>query len=371
MKIDKSKWEYKKLGEICDKASSNIVLNKVKDVKGDYSLYGASGFVQTIDFYHQDKPYIGIVKDGSGVGRVNIYPAKSSLAGTMQYILPKDITNMSYLRYYLQHLHLERYATGAAIPHIYFKDYCKEDIYLPTITIQQQIVSELDKLNALISMKLQQLKEFDTLAQSIFYQMFGDGDKWNKKTLKEITLKMGSGATPRGGNQSYKSEGISLIRSMNVLNCEFKYKDLAHIDNEQASLLDNVAIEKNDVLINVTGASVARCCIVPNDVIPARVNQHVSILRTDKTVTPLYLCFFLSFPTTQKKLLALAKSKAATREALPKNALEKFIISLPPLPLQQSFAHKIEAIERQKTLVKSCIADLQELLAGKMDEYFG
>ena len=124
-----------------------------------------------------------------------------------------------------------------------------------------RIVEELDLLSNIIKKKRQQLSELDNLAQSIFYDMFGDpvtNEKgWEVYTLKSITSKIGSGATPKGGNESYKDEGISLIRSLNVYNNSFKYKDLAHIDNEQAEALNNVAIECGDVLLNITGASVA------------------------------------------------------------------------------------------------------------------
>ena len=97
--------------------------------------------------------------------------------------------------------------------------------------------------------------------------------------MGELTTKIGSGATPKGGRESYGTEGISLIRSMNVHNGYFEYKELAHISDEQAEKLDNVTIHENDVLLYITGASVARCCITPNDVLPARVNQHVCIIR--------------------------------------------------------------------------------------------
>jgi len=103
---------------------------------------------------------------------------------------------------------------------------------------------------------------------------------WAERTLGEHCIKIGSGATPRGGNEAYKQEGISLIRSQNVLDFDFSYNGLAFIDDEQASKLSNVEIFEEDVLVNITGDSVARVCSVPKEVIPARVNQHVAILRT-------------------------------------------------------------------------------------------
>ncbi len=367
----KEGWEYKKLEDICSKGSSNISLNKIEDNFGDYNLYGASGLVKGIDFYHQDKPYIGIVKDGSGVGRVDIYPPKSSLVGTMQYIFPKEDCEIGFLKYLLQGLHLEKFKTGAAIPHIYFKDYGKSKVPFPPISEQQQIVEELDLLSVIIEKKKAQLNELDNLAQSLFYEMFGESSNWEHKPLKQITTKMGSGATPRGGNQSYKENGVSLIRSLNVHNGYFKYDDLAHIDELQASQLDNVIIKDNDVLLNITGASVARCCIVPSDILPARVNQHVSILRVkENLLNSIYLCHCLISPNSQADLLIMSKSNAATREALPKATLEKYLVPVPPLDLQNQFASKIEAIEHQKELIKQSIKEVETLFNSRMDYYF-
>ena len=97
-------WTYKKLNEVCDKSSSNIVINKLDDNNGDYPLFGASGLVKNVDFYHQDKPYIGIVKDGAGVGRVNTYPAYSSLVGTTQTLIFESFPFLINPRYLINDL---------------------------------------------------------------------------------------------------------------------------------------------------------------------------------------------------------------------------------------------------------------------------
>ena len=370
----KQGWTYKRLNEVCDKGSSNVVINKLEDNNGNYPLFGASGLVKNVDFYHQDKPYIGIVKDGAGVGRVNTYPAFSSLVGTMQYIFAKDNCLLNYIKYFLIKLDLSHCVSGATIPHIYFKDYGKEKIPVPSIEIQQSIVAELDKINELIELKKLQLSNLDDLSQSIFFDMFGDpveNEKgWDVKKLGDICNKIGSGATPRGGNESYKNEGISLIRSLNVYNNEFRYKDLAFIDEEQADALSNVVVSSQDVLLNITGASVARCCIVPDDILPARVNQHVCIIRPKSVTVPVYLNYLLTNCSYQNHLLSLAKSKAATREALPKSIVENLRITLPPLPLQQSFANRISAIEQQKKRISESINDLETLLASRMQYWF-
>ena len=105
--------------------------------------------------------------------------------------------------------------------------------------------------------------------------------EWHTFKLKDITTKIGSGSTPTGGSGAYKTEGISLIRSQNVLDYKFTKDGLAFIDDDQAYGLRNVIVEANDVLLNITGDSVARCCGAPTNWLPARVNQHVAILRSN------------------------------------------------------------------------------------------
>lgn len=179
---------------------------------------------------------------------------------------------------------------------------------------------------------------------------------WKEVTLKEISSKIGSGATPRGGSNSYKDFGISLIRSQNVLDFKFSISGLAFIDEEQANGLNNVIVEENDILLNITGDSVARCCIVPKKVIPARVNQHVAIIRLNPDKTNFKFIFYkLQY---LKEELLMQSEVGATRRALTKGIVEDLIILLPPLPEQKAIAgvlssldDKIDLLHRQnKTL---------------------
>jgi len=163
--------------------------------------------------------------------------------------------------------------------------------------------------------------------------------------LAEIATKIGSGATPRGGKESYRAEGISLIRSMNVHDFRFEYSGLAHIDGDQARALDNVTVEQDDVLLNITGASVARCCMTPRGILPARVNQHVAIIRVKKTeADPCYVHYCLVSPQYKDHLLSIAQG-GATREALTKEKIEEFRIPCPPLATQRKIAAILSAYD--------------------------
>jgi type I restriction enzyme, S subunit len=159
---------------------------------------------------------------------------------------------------------------------------------------------------------------------------------WVTKKLAAVTTKIGSGATPLGGEMAYKQTGISLIRSMNVYDDGFHELGLARIDNDQADRLSNVVVEPNDVLLNITGASIARCCLAPPEVLPARVNQHVSIIRPAKEkVDPAFLRYLL-ISKDYKDLLLHAGEGGSTRQAITKAQLQEFAIRYPePLPEQQ------------------------------------
>lgn len=139
---------------------------------------------------------------------------------------------------------------------------------------------------------------------AVYKEHFSDADtQYPKVPLQKICSKIGSGATPKGGKTAYIDEGVSLIRSTNVFDFQIEYSDLAHINQNQADALANVIIEPNDVLFNITGVSVARCCMVPDDVLPAGVNQHVMIVRPIKGETISYYIMFTRCSANNKARL--------------------------------------------------------------------
>ena len=179
-----------KLDDVCDRASSNIKQSDVIGKSGDYPIYGAAGYIGNVDFYHQEKPYVAVVKDGAGIGRTMLLPAKSSVIGTMQYLIPKPNISAEYLRYVVQHMHLEKYYSGATIPHIYFRDYKEEQFNLSASAEQTQIVGSLKKVEEIIEKRQQQLTALDNLIKARFVEMFGDPllnpMNWKEEKLEEI-----------------------------------------------------------------------------------------------------------------------------------------------------------------------------------------
>lgn len=260
---------------------------------------------------------------------------------------------------------------------IYYKTLKDIDVIIPPLVEQQRIVSKLDlvfeKIDKSIALHQKNMDEADVFMGSVLNDVFRELNTNETISLKDITTKIGSGSTPRGGQKAYKTEGISLIRSMNVHDNGFRIKGLAFIDDEQAKKLDNVTIEENDVLLNITGASVARCCIVDKNYIPARVNQHVSILRLKDEMIPSFLHYYLISPSVKSDLL-FSSSGGATREAITKSMLEEFQVPVVSLSIQQKIVKYLDGISKKIEKVKSVQKDkmdsLKALKASILDSTF-
>lgn len=290
----------------------------------------------------------------------------------------RNIINPAYARYYF-YGHQFRYQIGnitkKSVNQASFavKDLKQIEIEVPSLEEQDMVVAILDKLQKLIDMRKDELASLDNLIKARFVEMFGNpvtNEKgWKQKQLSEITTKLGSGSTPKGGKEAYQEEGITLIRSMNVHNGLFQYKELAHISKEQAAKLDNVTIEENDVLLNITGASVARSCVVPSKILPARVNQHVCIIRCNQCIAPEFLNKLLIDDNYQRLLWSIAGA-GATREAITKQQVESLHIIMPPIEMQNQFADFVKQVDKSKVAVQKALDETQMLFDSLMQKYF-
>ncbi len=212
------------------------------------------------------------------------------------------------------------------------------------------------------------------------------GSKWPLVKLGEYCCKIGSGATPKGGSSVYLDAGdVCLIRSQNIYNDGFEEGGLVYIDEVAAAKLRNVIVEHNDILLNITGDSVARVCLVPDAYLPARVNQHVAIIRPNKEhFDARFLRYFLASPKTQILLLNLS-SAGATRNALTKSMIENFEVPKPSLSVQVFIANILQILDdkimknRQinktleqmaQTLFKSWFVDFDPVVDNALDAGF-
>lgn len=195
---------------------------------------------------------------------------------------------------------------------------------------------------------------------------------WEVKRLGDFCSKIGSGSTPTGGSAVYLSRGTSFIRSQNVYNGYFKRQGLAFISELAASSLDGVTVVEDDVLLNITGDSVARCTMVPTDVLPARVSQHVAIIRVARDrINPSYLQCYLTSPSMQTFMLNLAHGQGGSRNALTKGMVADFQIPLPSLPEQRKIAETLSDIDELISALGKLIEKKRNIKTGAMQELLG
>ena len=248
-------------------------------------------------------------------------------------------------------------AVGGVRGSMPWEEFVKMKLPVPTIEKQLEIVNSYKAITERIALKQKINDNLVATVTAIYRRMFIEGGRiYPTAPLKQLCSKIGSGATPKGGKTAYQESGVSLVRSTNVFDYAFSYDDLAHISDEQADQLSNVVVEENDVLFNITGVSVTRCCIVPADVLPARVNQHVMILRP-KTAMPMsyYIMTTLCSAENKAKLMGIAQS-GSTREAINKQEMESFSIPVPPTKEVQDFEIKARG------LYESVIRNTEEIM---------
>ena len=299
-----------------------------------------------------------IARYGASLGKILTGLAGAYNVAIMRTIPDETVLTKKYLYYYLKSPYFQtsilNVGSRAAQAGFNKDDLSKLEINCPSFEKQRKIVEILQSVENIIINREVELEKLDELIKARFVELFGNpvtNDKgWSTDSCKNLMKKIGSGATPKGGRESYCDEGISLIRSMNVYNNRFEYKDLAHITDEQAEQLDNVTIEKSDVLLNITGASVARCCVVPDDLLPARVNQHVSIIRCKESLLPEFVCSMFTEDNYQILLWNIATAGGATREAITKQQIEDLQLIVPPLDLQKQFMEFVKQVDKSKVV---------------------
>ena len=322
------------------------------------------------------KPNDILISVRAPVGDLNINNAQSCIGRGLAAITCKSDVDMMYLYYCLKYLkpQLKHISTGSTFESINRTQLENLIINYKPLSEQIKISNILEVVQRQIEVKENLLRSYNLLIKSRFVEMFGNPIINDKKypifKLKDISQKIGSGFTPRGGDSNYIEEGIAFIRSMNIYNNTFKKENFAYIDAFLENKLSQVELFSGDLLLNITGASVARCCTVPDNILPARVNQHVCIIRQCR-ISNVFLEYCLTNESYQEYLLLLSNKNGATREALTKTQVENLGVIFPPLVEIARFEKIVEQINKLKSDVQKSIDETQLLMDSLMQEYFG
>lgn len=284
-----------KLGDVCERGSSNLKQSDIVELKGDYPIYGASGYIGNVDFYHQENSYVAVVKDGAGIGRTTLLPAKSSIIGTMQYLLPKDNVLPEYLYYVVSYMHLEKYFTGATIPHIYFKDYKNEEFNLDSVDKQRKIVDVLGKCERVIELRKNELQLLDDLIQARFVEMFGDlminNKQWMRLKISEICTEIVDCINKTAPTVEYETE-YKMLRTTNVKNGEVDISDVKYVEQKAFDKWTRRSTPQNGDVLLTREAPMGQVGLlhgVKNDVF---LGQRLVSYRCDSTkMDPIFLTY--------------------------------------------------------------------------------
>ena len=348
------------------------LLNVANLVDGKIDLSTSDRYISNIEAYGKYKHFLcdagDLIVASSGIkvdyidkkmGFVsdNMLPLCMNTSTIRFKVLDNSFLNIRYFMYFLKSANfkkqLTKLITGSAQLNYGPSHLEKMSFPICSKLSQNRIVLKLDLVQQIIEKLNNQLLKYDELIKARFVEMFGDPCKndleWKIAKLGNLTCKIGSGATPKGGKESYIGQGITFVRSMNVHDAHFVYKDLAHLNEEQANQLKNVEVKENDVFLNITGASVARACVVPSNILPARVNQHVCIIRClPEFIDSIFLNYLFINNSYKNALIEIGESNGATRQAITKKQLEELEIIVPPLTLQNRFTDFVKQVDKSK-----------------------
>ena len=363
------------LKDLCQKASSNIAQKDLEGHEGQYPIYGASGLIGYVDFYKQENPYVAVVKDGAGIGRVMCLPEKSSVIGTMQYILPNEGVNVHYLAFAMEHMNLAKYFSGATIPHIYFKDYGKEKLLERTEKEQKSIAEILSKMDSLISLRKQQLAKLDELIKARFVEMFGDvllnSMQWPEKTLERMA-DIVSGITK--GRKTTETD-LQEVPYMAVSNVKDGYIDWTTVKTILATRqeIEQYRLMPDDILMTEGGDpdKVGRGAIIKVPLKNSIHQNHIFRVRlNEQEILPSFFAEYLRHQKAKRYFLGCAKQTTGIA-SINMRQLRALPTLVPPLSLQKQFAAFVERVDQQKQTIQQSLEKLELMKEALMQEYCG
>ena len=350
---------YVTLGQVCAKGSSNIAQKDLAEREGQYPIYGAAGLIKNVDFAHQKQPYIAVVKDGAGIGRVMKLPAYSSVIGTMQYIFPKENVDIDYLFYALQHMNLGKYFSGSTIPHIYFRDYQKERLKLPVMKVQQRQADTLSRIDALSAYGQRQIALMDEIVKSRFIELF-DNTPYdsNKVYLDEIsdfvTVGIANSAT-----HAYAESGVVMLRNQNIKENYLDENDLIYITPDFAKKYGSKKLVENDILVIRTGYP-GIACLVPKKYEGCQTFTTLIVrLKAPTLAHANYVCHYIK-SSFGKDYVEQSKVGVAQQNFGAK-ALARMPILIPPMEIQEQFAAFVAEVDKSKFRIQKSLSTSRKL----------
>ena len=368
------------LGEYVKIKTGKLDAN-ASNINGKYPFFTCSNKSLRINDYSYDCECVLVA--GNGDLNVKYYNGKFD-AYQRTYIIEskdKNILNTKYL-YYLIDANIEqlrRNAIGGVIKYINLVNLTNIKFELIEIKKQNYIIEELDKIQEIIYLRKKQIEELDEIIESQFVEMFGDPilneKNWKVKKLKDLSNKVMSGNTPKGGEKSYVKNGIAFYRSQNVWKNKLELDDIVYIDKETHNRMKKSSLKHNDLLITKTGrintenSSLGRTARYEGEDDKANINGHVYLVRLNKDVNNEFILRILISDTYREHIRSVCVGGIDKRQ-LNKEHIENFPIIYPPAALQNKFVEFVKQIEKQKFITEKSLKEIEELQESLMNKYF-
>ena len=274
----------------------------------------------------------------------------------------------------MQYMHLEKYFSGATIPHIYYRDYKNEEFNLDCIEKQTEIVGVLIRTEGIIAARQQQLQKLDELVKARFVEMFGD-PKINPNNypvcqLSDFIVFLTSGS--RGWAQYCADDGTEwFITIKNVKDCHIETDNMQPINAPDNAEAKRTRVQEGDLLISIT-ADLGRTGVVTKEIAEhgAYINQHLTCIRLKQDVlNPLYVAYFMESPAGKEQFES--KNQSAVKAGLNFNSINSLRLMIPPLDDQNAFVDFIKQTDKSKVVVQKALDEAQLLFDSLMQKYFG
>lgn len=364
----KEKWEIKKLGEVCEIVNGKNQ-KKVENKNGNYPIMGSGGQMGYADDYLCPIGTIVLGRKGT-INNPFIVNENVWLVDTaFGLVADNSIFNNRFLLYFCKSFDFTRLNVAVTIPSLRKIDLKKIPIPIPPLPIQEAIVKELDVLHHLKELQEQQLMEYDNLAQSTFYSMFGDpieNEKgWEVRKLGDVVKPKAE--IKRAKRKIQANETISYIDISSIDNSTNKITSFTEYVFSEAPSRAQQIVKVGDIVISLVRPNLNNVAIVDDCFFNSVASSGFCVLRPH--LIDLQFLFHIVKGNNFREHLS-ARTSGANYPAVREEDIKSFDLIYPPLPLQTAFAERIEKIEAQKELVKQGIAETQLLIDYSMDKYF-
>lgn len=394
----KHNWEYKRLGDVCTVIGGSTPKTDISEYWNGSLNWFTPAEISDNKYYSSSErkiteeavkatgltlmpPGTVLLTSRAPIGKVGIATESFYCNQGFKNLICNDCLFNEFLYYTLIYFNdeIKDKGRGATFKEISKKITESISIPVPPMEVQEQIVAELDKINEVIADCRELLRNLDALAQSLFYDTFGDiylnPKNWKISTLGDVSEKISNGANTKIDLDTYKSEGIMFFRCQNVWRNHFDLSDVVYVNEETNSKMKGSVLKHNDLLVTKIGrlftenSSLGRVALYEGEDGKANLSGNLSFIRLKPTVVPKFILYIL-ISDYFRDYVRNTTSGGIDKRALNNFQLKALPIYLPPIELQEKFAERVEQIETQKKEVEETIANLQVLLDSRMDYWF-